>query len=305
MSRPTTIALLLLIAGCAPRIPAVKLDTAPHARAGPTVSPCLLVGESVERRLYEGTATASLEEWHSGIGSILIRHPKGMVIIDPAFGRTIEDDLKRSPPWFTAIMGTAHGKIPLLTLLERAGVDSREVAYALLSHAHWDHAGALRDLPKAKVLLDEKEFAYARGRRGHLDHGVMRHHFDIPAMRFQPFVLDGPPYEGFTASKDLFGDGTIVAVPLHGHTPGHTGYFINGPDGARWLYIGDAAWALEGIKQPVHKNLLASGIVDHDLEAVAQTLAVLHAFTEQRPDVKVVPAHDFDAMRTLPECGAK
>lgn len=290
----------LMLAGCA-SIPAAKLETTPTAYVGATVAPCRVMGEVNTRRLYEGTATVSLEEWRQGIGSILIRHPKGLVIIDPAFGRTIGEDLRKSPPWFGAIMGTGHGKTPVIGLLADIGVDPKDVAFVLLSHAHWDHAGGLRDLPKSKVVLDAREFKFARSRRGYLDHGTIRHHFDIAPMRFEPFEMNGPPYEGFPASHDVFGDGTIVAVPLRGHTPGHTGYFINAKD-KRYLYVGDAAWTLEGIKRPVHKNPLASAIADYDLDGVGETLGVLHDFMEKRPDVKVVPAHDLGALEEIPEC---
>lgn len=300
MLRVSAVFFLLLASACAP-IPKTTLQTTPSAYVGQTVTACRLMGEEAERRLYEGTATASLAKWPSGIGSILINHPKGLVIIDPAFGRAIADDLKRSPPWFTAVMGTGHGKAPLLALLDEAKVDHRDIKFALLSHAHWDHSGALRDLPNAKVLMDEREFKFARSRRGYLDAGAMRHHFDIPAMRFEPFEMSGPPYEGFEASKDLFGDGTVVAVPTRGHTPGHTAYFINSPT-QRYLYVGDASWTLEGIKRPVHKNPLASAIADHNREEVAKTLGVLHAFMNQRPDVKVIPAHDLEAMRAIAAC---
>lgn len=306
MSEPASRLLALIIAcvaaACAPTIPATRLQTSPSAYVGATVSPCRMMGEVTERRLYEGTATASLEEWHTGIGSIVIRHPKGIAMIDPAFGRSIADDLRKSPPWFAIVMGTARGKKPVLQLLEDAGIDHRDVKFALLSHAHWDHAGALRDLPKAKVLMDEREFKFARARRGYLDHGTMKHHFDIAALRFEPFEMNGPPYEGFPASHDVFGDGAVVAVPTRGHTPGSTSYFINAPDGQRYLYVGDASWTLEGIKRPVNKNPLASAVVDYDREEAAKTLGVLHAFMEQRPDVKVIPAHDFAAMSAIPEC---
>lgn len=296
------LALALLFTGCAPAIPAVKLEsTTPMANVAAKVTPCRVTGEEKERRLYEGTATASLERWHTGIGSIVIRHPKGLVVIDPAFGRTIAEDLRRSPPWFGAVMGTGSGKEPLIGGLDRAGIDPRDVQYVLLSHAHWDHAGALRDLPRSRVLMDAKEYQFARSRRGFVDHGAMRHHFDIAPMRFAPFIFDGPPYENFPASHDVFGDGSIVAVPTRGHTPGHTAYFINTPTG-RLLYVGDAAWTLEGIKQPVHKNPLASAIADYDLEGVAQTLGKLHAIYEQRKDIQIIPAHDWDAMSVVPEC---
>jgi len=43
-----------------------------------------------------------------------------------------------------------------------------------------------------------------------------------PTLQFNPV-----PYETFDESADLYKDGSVVVVPLRGHTPGSVGIFVN------------------------------------------------------------------------------
>ena len=51
------------------------------------------------------------------IGSIVVKHPRGLLIIDPAFGEEVGSDLRQTPLWFRMVMGSGHGKAPLVQLL--------------------------------------------------------------------------------------------------------------------------------------------------------------------------------------------
>lgn len=297
---------LLLVVACAPAIPEVRMD-GPRAdvRALPVLAPCTLTGFRAQRPLAAAINQLDFQPWNQSITSVAFKRPEGWVIIDPAFGHEIDEDLRKSPPWFGAIMGRGEGKRPLLGLLSSSGIPYRDVRYALVTHAHWDHVGALRDLSVTKVRLPTAELAFARAQHGTLGHGVMPQHVAISDDRFEPFEFDGGPYEGFEHSHDVFGDGSVVAVPLPGHTPGSTGYFLNSGDGRRWLLIGDTAWANEGVVRPAHKMPLIRPIVDGDLETLSVTLGKLHDLSQHRPDLMIVPAHDADAnARAFPECPA-
>lgn len=296
--------LLVVLTGCAVAVPAVRLDPSlPKAATAPTPVPvCRLDGEVHDRRLWAGIEGFSFEPWHQVIGSVVVKHPRGVLVIDPAFGEEIATDLRQAPLWFRLVMGDGHGKAPLVKLLDAAGIDPRSVKWTALTHVHWDHAGGLRDLPLASIRLSKAEHDHVRTLKGHLDRGAIPRHFDVAPVRFQPFEFDEGPRDGFGASHDLFGDGSVVAVPLPGHTPGSTGYLVEGEGGQRFLFIGDAAWALEGVKRPVPKFRVASLVVDNDREQTAETLGRLHALMKARPDIHVIPSHDLDAMQAVPSC---
>jgi glyoxylase-like metal-dependent hydrolase (beta-lactamase superfamily II) len=291
----------LLLCACAPAIvtpAATTVAKTPTKHA--TVSLCRLTQERFDRGLTAGVAQLTSDTWAYTIGSVLIRHPAGLVVLDPAFSRDVEGDLATMPGLVQLLMGSAAGKTPLVTVMERAGVDPHDVRFALATHAHWDHVGALRDLPQAKVLLPRAELEWARTLDRAMAGGVLTHHLADVKERLFLFDYTGPARDGFDRSFDVFGDGSVVAVPLPGHTPGSAGFFVEGDDGHTWLFSGDTSWTRRGVEAPAHKNPLVP--IDDDLEATARSLGLLHALVEHRSDVVVVPAHDASAFEQLPPC---
>jgi N-acyl homoserine lactone hydrolase len=295
---------LLLLSGCAVAVPTVRPSPSAPLPAV-ELEVCRLDGEVQRRSQWAAIDALSFEPWHQVIGSVVVKHPRGTLVIDPAFGDEIAADLRQAPLWFRLVMGDAHGKAPLLKLMDAAGLDSRAVRWVALTHVHWDHAGALRDLPLTTVWLSQPEHAFARTLKGHLDHGAIPRQLEIAAVRFAPFAFDEGPRDGFDRSHDLFGDGSVVAFPLPGHTPGSTGYLVHGKGGQRWLFVGDAVWSLQSVKQPVMKNRIASLAVDGDRAQAAETIGLLHALQQSRPDIQIVPSHDLDAMQSVSPCAPK
>lgn len=198
-----------------------------------------------------------------------------------------------------AAMGTAKGKRALVDVMADAGLSPSDVQYAVMTHTHWDHIGALGDLPNAKILIARTELGWTTPFTQYMDHGVMTHHLKRAKQNLWAFDFKGPPLDGFDASFDLFGDGSVVAVPLPGHTPGSTAFLVRGANGVTWLFSGDATWTSRGVELPAHKMLRA---FDDDLEVLSSTIGRLKAFSLNRPDVKVIPAHDGAALAQLPEC---
>jgi glyoxylase-like metal-dependent hydrolase (beta-lactamase superfamily II) len=289
-------------AGCAAAIPTrPPLVGPPRGAPGPALEMCLLVAEQHDRFQAEGIAELSLAPWRQAIASIVIRHPRGLVVLDPAYARTTADEVRRAPLAWAPIVGRPEDKTPLAGLLERAGIDPSTIAFALVTHAHWDHLSGLADLPEARVILRKTELEWARKRR-RFESGVLFGALHVRRSRWSPFEFEDRPHEGFERSFDVFGDGAIVAVPLPGHTPGSVGYFVRDASGKELLLIGDAAWSEEGFRRPAHKNAFARALVDWDLSAAAQTLSTLHALAAARPDLTLVPAHDLTALEAIPAC---
>jgi glyoxylase-like metal-dependent hydrolase (beta-lactamase superfamily II) len=268
-------------------------------RSARAVSLCLLMQEEATRPMWNGVAEASFAPWHYAIASVLVRHPAGLLVIDPAFGESIAADLARTGPLVTAVLGTGRTKTPLVDVLRRAGVAPGDVRYAVITHAHWDHTGALGDLPAARVLIARAELEWVTPFTRSFDHGAMPHHLKRAKERLFAFDFSGPPIDGFPGSFDIFGDGAVVAVPLPGHTPGSTAFLVRGDGGATWLFSGDTTWTSRGVELPAHKMLRA---FDSDLEQLSASIGRLHAFLRARPDVQVIPAHDGVALTRLPRC---
>lgn len=298
------VALVFVALGaCAP--PAITVPDAPLVarteRAAREVELCVLTQETFARPLWQGVAQATSDGWTYAIASIAVKHPAGLLIIDPAFGRSIADDLHRAGPFAMSVFGDETGKTPLVTVLERAGMAPDDVRYAVMTHAHWDHTGALGDLHNARVLIARTELEWATPFTRYFDHGVFPHHLKRAKDRLFAFDFKGPPIDGFEASFDVFGDGAVIAVPMPGHTPGSTAFLVRGRGGVTWVFSGDTTWTSRGVELPAHKFLRA---VDVDLPVLSSSIGRLAALGRHRSDVKVVPAHDGAALSALPQCGS-
>ncbi len=289
-------------AGCLPALPTRTVEVEALGLPPATVEVCHTVGEQRDRALLMGLDGGGFSTWRQVTASVLIKHPTGLAIIDPDFGYEVARDIADAPPLERyLLMGSSKEKIPLAERLERLGISPRSVRYALLTHAHWDHAGAVRDLPRASLWLAAPEWEAITAIDKKYQHGMIRRQFTGLAVRAQPFEFEGPPYQGFAASQDLFGDGSVVAVPQPGHSLGSTAYFVNTPS-QRLLFVGDTTWTVEGYRRPAHKSPLASRIVDGDPARLGEMIALLHALHLASPDLVIVPAHDLEAMEKLPAC---
>lgn len=291
---------LFFALGCGstfPRVPPSEVARTP--REATEVTLCVLYQERFTRPLWNGVR-ATGEAWDYTIASVLLRHPAGLVMVDPAFGRSVADDLWRAGPLFQLALGGARGKRPLVEVMEEAGLSPDDVDYAVVTHVHWDHVGALADLPRARVLASLGELKWAQPFTRFVENGAMPHHLKRAKSRLYAFPFNGPPVDGFQQSFDVFGDGAIVAVPLPGHTPGSTGYLVRGPGGVTYFFIGDTTWTAKGVELPAHKTLP----MDLDQAALTTTLARVHAMAEARAgELVVLPAHDAGALSKLPTCG--
>ncbi len=269
----------------------------------PLLAPCALVHFTGEEELSNGARGWFRGPWQIAYASFLIRHPRGVILIDAAFGDSANSDIDAAPFYFRWQFGEARAAKSISALLAEAGVKPEEVKLVLLTHAHWDHTGGLKELPNARIAMAAADADWVLAQSGNLVEGAMPHHFDGLAPRIERLDFSGPPTDGFDASQDILGDGSIIAVPTPGHTRGSTSYFVTSSSGARWLFIGDAAWVKEGFEEPATKRRLAALFADWDWAQTEETLGRLHAVYEGRA-ASLVTAHDARSWTGIPLCAA-
>lgn len=293
---------VFFLLACAPAItvkPASAVTRTERSARG--VELCVLYQENFSRPRFNGVAELSAAPWNFAIATVALKHPSaGLVLLDPAFGKTIAEELHRAGPASMLLFGDERTKTPLIDVMASAGLAPSDVTYALATHTHWDHVGALGDLPNARVLLSKTELEWVKPFTRFFQGGAMPHHLKRAKDQLATFEFTGPAVDGFASSFDVFGDGSIVALPLPGHTPGSTAYLVRDVRGQSWLFIGDTTWTSRGVELPAHKTLSA---IDADLDTLSESVGLVAAIARHRPDVKVVPAHDGDALGALPRCG--
>ena len=187
--------------------------------------------------------------------------------------------------------------MPLPDLLRRIGEDPAKLRWAILSHVHLDHAGGLMDLPHLPVLLTGEELQFAADPSVQAKGFVIAAHSQkfppvaAPTLRFEPV-----PYETFDESADLYRDGSVVVVPLRGHTPGSVGIFVNLSATRRLFYVGDSVDDERGFEERVGKSLLLRGS-DNDMSLANQIVGRLSELHEKVPGLAIIPAHGRSAYK--------
>ncbi|OEC35662.1 hydrolase [Pseudomonas sp. 1D4] len=217
--------------------------------------------------------------------AVLIQHHAATLLLDTGLGRQVDAQFETDMPWWDKPLFKYQTVTPARDQLDRDGL---RIDRILLTHAHWDHASALADFPEVPVWAPWAEIDFSHIATppavlpSQFTHGV----------RWQPFEFEPTPYMGFDESLDLFGDGSVVLVPLTGHTPGSVGVFLTLADGRRFFFTGDTSWRLEGFTGPNEKFWVSRRMVDNDREGTRAQLQRVHDLIQADPALSVVPAHD-------------
>lgn len=234
----------------------------------------------------------------------VIRHPKGVVLFDSGLG--LEYRRQVAGWWVSRFIERIFASEfsedqAAVQQLRSAGIQPDDVAFIVISHLHYDHAGGLRDFPKAKIVVSRKEWENANvGRWKARARGVMIEQLAGISERLQLVDYPSDSTMGpFPGSFDLFGDGALVLLSTPGHTPGHQSLLVTTESGKKVLLTGDAVWVRENYEGPAPKSFFVRHLEEEEGLAWASTLAI-HQFAEANPEVFVIPGHDPHLWKELP-----
>lgn len=135
----------------------------------------------------------------------VIRHKGDVLLWDTGFGASLKGK--------TVDMGSlvARLDLDLAEQLARLGIAPAQVTVVGISHQHADHTGGAKDFPGAKLLIGKSDFENTKGK-------------DDP---FLAWRSDGAKVEVMHgADIDVFGDGSVIALNLPGHTGDHMALLV-------------------------------------------------------------------------------
>jgi N-acyl homoserine lactone hydrolase len=125
--------------------------------------------------------------------------------------------------------------------------------------------------------------------------GLLRSHIELSGLRWShitPEPLDDPALGAFTDGHDLFGDGSVVLLPIPGHTPGSLSMLVRRPGYAPLLMVGDVTY---------DADLLAAGKLPGagKKAQMRASVAKINTLRQNHPDLVVLAAHDPSAASRL------
>jgi len=181
--------------------------------------------------------------------------------------------------------------------LRGLGLDPARVKTVIATHLHLDHIGGARDFANAEVVCSEPEFR-ALFRMPPRDTGYRVDDFAREG-RLRIVELGEEPRLGFPKSRDLFGDGEVVLLDAHGHTPGTIAVALRSTD-RTFVHVGDAVYQSWEWSEATPGPCAVARFTTQDREALVRTYGAIRtcAADERRP--VIVPSHDVDVFRSLP-----
>jgi glyoxylase-like metal-dependent hydrolase (beta-lactamase superfamily II) len=233
----------------------------------------------------------------------LIRHPAiGWILYDTGYA---DHFFTETEPWperlYRNILPVDLPSAQILTRqLARFGITPADIKMVIISHYHGDHIAGLRDFPNARFIAlqaDTNKLKTLHGRRlkatlkAHL-HGLLPADFfarleDADACQ----ARDLPEWmHPFRYGLDLLGDGSLLGVPLPGHSNGQLGLFMPDVDGRPVFLVADACWSLPACKEGRLPSRLTV-FVSADRQRFKETFWGLRELVVREAAIAVLPSH--------------
>ena len=216
----------------------------------------------------------------------LIEHPKGRALFDSGLHIDAQTDadrrLGRLAPFHTVHFSAGE---EIASRLRTINVSPDRIDYIINSHLHFDHCGGNEQLPNATLLVQRLEWEGA-------------HDADIiNKVYYDPNDYDhGHKVRAINGEHDVFGDGSVVCVPTHGHTPGHQSLRVRlGTEDV--VLTGDACYLRRTLDE-LHLPTAA-----YDREQMLVSLRRLRALRDKGS--VIITGHDPEMWRTIPQAPAR
>ncbi len=215
---------------------------------------------------------------------LIIRHGKEWIAFDTGCNAEAARDPvgylgEEGAKAFSPVIGPTQEFQQAIKIL---GLKPTDLKAVVISHGHFDHAGAIGDFLGTNVPIYFQKAELAEIRK--IVESQMRTAY-IPVDFKHMKELNIQEIEG---PFDIFGDKSVIAFPTPGHTRGHQSLYVKPTGGKAFIYTADALYTRENMERsiPPPPALVADFVV------YMQTLNWFRF--EEWTGITIVPSHDPD-----------
>jgi len=243
---------------------------------------------------------------------IHIEHPKfGHILYDTGYSKKFKEETSHFPNKFYALITPVHvtDEDCAKSKLKALGVEPKDVNYIICSHFHADHIGGLSDFPSAKFIYLKSDYEKVKnlsGVRALLNGflpGLIPKDFEQRSMAIDDHYrvknFNSKIESLFDYSYDLFGDGSLIAVDLPGHTSAQMGLYMRGVD-KEYLLVADSCWMSKSIRENTGPSFITK-LITFNSGQYYNTLGQLHLLHKSAPDIEQIPSHCGEKFMELVE----
>lgn len=185
--------------------------------------------------------------------------------------------------------------------LHALGIGPADIRYVIISHFHADHVAGLRDFTHARFIALQADCRHIESLRGQRWRATLGGH--LPGLLPDDFtarlrLADTSPrctlpgwMAPFEQGLDLFGDASLIGVPLPGHSAGQLGLFIADAQGRPAFLVADACWSVPACRAERLPAAPALWFANAERKQYQNTYSGLGQLIRREPAVAVLPSH--------------
>ena len=213
----------------------------------------------------------------------LIEHPKGRALFDTGLHPDCRHDPvgrlgERLAGLFRIGFGPGEEVSARLQAIDR---DPAKIDLVINSHFHFDHVGGNALVPNATMLVQRREWDAGMDAETAARHGYNPRDFDLG---HKVLLVEG--------EHDVFGDGSVMCLPTHGHTPGHQSLRVR-LDSGDVVLAADACYFCRTLRERRLPRYVA------DREAMLAALDRLAAL--EQGGARIFFGHDPEFWQSVPQ----
>lgn len=227
----------------------------------------------------------------------LIEHPeKGWILYDTGYTERFYKATKHFPNKIYALITKVNinPENEVKKQLERHNISAKDIKHVIITHFHADHVAGMLDFPEASFYTSRAAFTHMNKMPKFISFskGILKdlHPKDLDQRTQIIEELCKPIADDVFGTKyDLFGDNSILIIPLPGHAAGQIGVIIE-TEKSPYFLIADACWLKKSYEDLILPNPIVK-LFFHSWKDFKKSLNSVHRYHKANPETIIVPTH--------------